>query len=99
MRLSGDGLRFRFIDEHDRDVIDDRIHPSACCTAQAILVVSEFYRLFAGGTDEDIKKFLCDGHEKILSAELLLYPILATIGRGPRAIFRSDRESILSGEI
>jgi hypothetical protein len=42
----------RFVYEHYGDVIDDRIHATARCTPQSILIFGQFDGLLAGGTDK-----------------------------------------------
>ena len=56
------------VDEHHRDVIDNRINPPTSCTAQAILLVGHLDWLLTGWANENLEQFLSNGHTSIVFA-------------------------------
>jgi len=55
-------LDFRFFDQHDRNVIPDRVDALALRTLQAALVGLQGNRRFAQGTNQDVQEVFADRH-------------------------------------
>ena len=63
-RIAGEllGLDRGLIDQHDRDIIPDRIEAMTLQAAQAAAIGFEFQISPAGGTNEDLEQFRTDRH-------------------------------------
>src|SRR5579884_524300 len=53
----------RFIDQHDRDVVADGIHPMALDAFEAAAIGAKLEVGLAQRADEDIQQILADGHD------------------------------------
>ena len=58
----GAGQWFSLVDEHDRDVVPDRVAQLAMVTQQPLLVRTQGDLLFALGADKNFQQILVDSH-------------------------------------
>src|SRR5487761_2424563 len=66
------------IDQHDRNIIPDRIEAMTLQAAQTTAIGLEFEVPATGGADEDLKQFRTDRH----SVELTSLPLRSGVGWG-----------------
>ena len=57
------GLHCRLVDQHDRNIVPDRVDAMAFVTLQALGILAVFKRLFAGGANQDFEQILGDHAE------------------------------------
>jgi hypothetical protein len=56
--MTSGGIDDRLVDQHDRDVIPNRVDTATLGALQALSLIFEHQRFLASGTDKDVEQLL-----------------------------------------